>query len=97
MRQQCGSDASRSPSSCEPGAPRSQAFVLELSCLSRGQAQRAEPVRLARVSLAQIKLVATPPDGSRRVGAKIVNSTGWGLRRSLKKNGLDGGTCARTM
>src|SRR5215475_13665114 len=82
MRQQCGADASRSPSSCEPGAPRSQTFVLELSRLSRGQAQRAESLRSARVALAQIKLVATPPDGSRRVGATIVNSTGWGLRRS---------------
>src|SRR4029434_1900870 len=89
MRQQCGSDASRSPSSCEPVAPRSQAFVLELSCLSRGQAQRAESVRSARVALAQIKLVATPPDGSRRVGAKIVNSTGWGLRRSLERSVID--------
>src|SRR4029453_16034412 len=94
MRQQCGSDASRSPSSCEPGAPRSQAFVLELSCLSRGQAQRAESVRSARVALAQIKLVATPPDGSRRVGAKIVNSTGWGLRRS--RPGSQGATAAVT-
>src|SRR4029434_10498678 len=74
MRQQCGSDASRSPSSCEPGAPRSQALVLELSRLSRGQAQRAESVRAARVALAQLRLVATPPDGPRRVSAKIVNS-----------------------
>jgi hypothetical protein len=27
-------------------------------------------------------LVATPPDGPRRVRAKIVNSISWGLRRS---------------
>ena len=36
--QQCGADASRSASSCEPGDARSQAAVLELSGLSRGQA-----------------------------------------------------------
>src|SRR5215831_8405958 len=97
MRQQCGADASRSPASYEPGAARSQAFVLELSCLSRGQAQRAESLRSARVALAQLKLVATPPDGSRRVGAKIVNSIGWGLRRSrllaLRLEPLAGALC----
>src|SRR5215471_6260511 len=92
MRQQCGAEASRSPSSCEPGAPRSQAFVLALSCLSRGQAHREKSLRSARVALAQIKLVATPPDGSRRVGAKIVNSTGWGLRRSPSLRGSLQGT-----
>jgi len=82
MCQQCGADASGPPSACEPGAPRSQALVLELSCLSRGQAQREESLRSARVALAQLKLVATPPDGPRRVGAKIVNSISCGLRRS---------------
>src|SRR5919197_4891971 len=82
MRQQCGADASGPPSSCQPGSTRSQALVLELSRLSRGQAQRAESVRSARVEFAQLKLVATPPDGPRRVGAKIVNSISWGLRRS---------------
>src|SRR5215471_921876 len=83
MRQQCSADASGPPSSCEPGAPRSQALVLELSRLSRRQAQRAESVRSARIALAQRRLVATPPDGPRRVRAKIVNSRSWGLRRSL--------------
>jgi hypothetical protein len=29
-------------------------------------------------------VVATPPDGPRRVGAKIVNSISCGLRRSRK-------------
>src|SRR5215470_3038671 len=82
MRQQCGADASGPPASYEPGSARSQAFVLELSRLSRGQAQRAESLRSARVALAQIKLVATPPDGPRRVRAKIVNSRSSGLRRS---------------
>src|SRR5215471_208495 len=82
MRQQCGADASGPPASYEPGAARSQAFVLELSRLSRGQAQRAESLRSARVALAQLRLVATPPDGPRRVRAKIVNSISWGLRRS---------------
>src|SRR5262245_13050826 len=84
MRQQCGADASGSPSSCEPGAPRSQALVLELPGLSRGQAQRAESLRSAGVEFAQLKLVATPPDAPRRVGAKIVNATSCGLRRSQK-------------
>src|SRR5262252_2922112 len=82
MRQQCGADASGAPSSCEPGAPRSQALVLELPRLSRGQAQRAEPVRSAWLALAQLRLVATPPNDSRRVRTKIVNSRSWGLRRS---------------
>src|SRR5438105_14011245 len=82
MRQQCGADASGPPSSCEPGAPRSQALVLELSRLSRGQAQREESLRSAGVALAQLKLVATSPDGPRRVRAKMVNSISWGLRRS---------------
>src|SRR2546429_8746117 len=82
MRQQCGADASGPPSSCEPGAPRSQALVLELSRLSRGQAQREESLRSARIELAQRRLVATPPDGPRRVRAKVVNSISWGLRRS---------------
>src|SRR5262245_13823170 len=82
MRQQCGADASGPPASYEPGSARSQAFVLELSRLARGEAQRAESLRSARVALAQLRLVATPPDGSRRVRAKIVNSTRWGLRRS---------------
>src|SRR5215470_9115142 len=82
MRQQCGADASGPPASYEPGSARSQAFVLELSRLSRGQAQRAESLRSARVALAQLRLVATPPDGPRRVRAKIVNSISWGLRRS---------------
>src|SRR5262249_50924293 len=58
----------------QSGSARSQALVLELSRLSRGQAQRAESLRSARVAFAQIKLVATPPDGPRRVRAKIVNS-----------------------
>src|SRR4029450_4633735 len=85
MRQQCGADASGAPSSCEPGSPRPQALVLELSRLSRGQAQRAESLRAARVALAQVQLVATPPDGPRRGRAKIVNSISWGLRRSLSR------------
>src|SRR5262245_9893889 len=85
MRQQCGAKASGPSSSCEPGAPRSQALVLELPRLSRGQTQRAESVRAARVALAQLRLVATPPDGPRRVRAKIVNSTSWGLRRSRER------------
>src|SRR5215467_12250673 len=85
MRQQCGADASGPPASYEPGAARSQAFVLELSRLSRGQAQRAESLRSARVALAQLRLVATPPDGPRRVRAKIVNSTSGGLRRSRRE------------
>src|SRR6266480_7775953 len=84
MRQQCGADASGPPPSCEPGSPRSQALVLELSRLSRGQAQREDSLRSAWLELAQLKLVATPPDGPRRVGAKIVNSISWGLRRSPK-------------
>src|SRR5215470_13695654 len=83
MRQQCGADASGPPASYEPGSARSQAFVLELTRLSRGQTQRAESLRSARVALAQLRLVATPPDGPRRVRAKIVNSTSGGLRRSL--------------
>src|SRR5215813_12493991 len=83
MRQQCGADASGPPSSCEPGSPRSQALILELSRLSRGQAQREKSLRSARVALAQLRLVATPPDGPRRVSAKVVNSITWGLRRSL--------------
>src|SRR5262252_4141614 len=82
MRQQCGADASGAPSSCEPGAPRSQALVLELPRLSRGQAQRAEPVRSAWLALAQLRLVATPPNDSRRFKTKILNSRSWGLRRS---------------
>src|SRR5215813_10788365 len=82
MRQQCGADASGPPSSCEPGATRSQALVLEWSRLSRGQAQRAESLGSARGALAQLRLVATPPDGPRRVRAKIVHSISWGLRRS---------------
>src|SRR5215471_4694404 len=82
MRQQCGADASGPPSSCEPGSPRSQALILELSRLSRGQAQREKSLRSARVALAQLRLVATPPDGPRRVSAKVVNSITWGLRRS---------------
>src|SRR5215831_3668940 len=82
MRQQCGADASGPPSSCEPGSPRSQALILELSRLSRGQAQREKSLRSARVALAQLQLVATPPDGPRRVSAKVVNSITWGLRRS---------------
>src|SRR5215510_11860250 len=82
MRQQCGADASGPPSSCEPGATRSQALVLELSRLSRRQTQREASLRAARVALAQRRLVATPPDGPRRVRAKIVNSISWGLRRS---------------
>src|SRR4029450_978912 len=85
MRQQCGADASGPPSACEPGAPRSEALVLELSCLSRGQAQREKSLRSARVALAQLPLVATPPDGPRRGRAKIVNSISWGLRRSLSR------------
>src|SRR5215216_997190 len=84
MRQQCGADASGPPSSCEPGAPRSQALVLELSRLSRGQAQRAESLQSARVALAQLKLVGTPPDGPSRGRAKIVNSTTCSVRRSLQ-------------
>src|SRR5437899_8294915 len=82
MRQQCGADASGPPSSCEPGSPRSEALVLELPSLSRGQAQREKSLRSARVALAQLRLVATPPDDPRRVRAKIVNSISWGLRRS---------------
>src|SRR4029434_7253795 len=82
MCQQCGTDASGAPSSCEPRPTRSEALVLELSRLSRGQAQRAESLRSARVNLAQLELVATPPDGPRRGRAKIVNSISWGLRRS---------------
>src|SRR5215470_10606325 len=73
MRQQCGADASGPPASYEPGSARSEALVLELSRLSRGQAQRAESLRSARLALAQRRLVATPPDGPRRVSAKIVN------------------------
>src|SRR6266545_4873646 len=79
-RQQWGADASGPPPSYEPGSPRSQALGLELSRLSRGQAQRAESLRSARGALAQIKVVATPPDGPRRVRAKIVNSISWSLR-----------------
>src|SRR5207302_9289263 len=82
MRQQCGADASGPPSSCEPGSPRSEALVLELPSLSRGQAQREKSLRSALVALAQLRLVATPPDDPRRVRAKIVNSISWGLRRS---------------
>src|SRR5215510_4084446 len=82
MRQQGGADAAGPPSSCEPRSPRSEALVLALSRLARGQAQRAESLRSARVVLAQLRLVATPPDGPRRVRAKIVNSISWGLRRS---------------
>src|SRR5215471_9804452 len=82
MCQQCGADASGPPSACEPGSARSQALVLELSSLPRGQAQREESICSARIALAQIKLVAAPPDGPRRVGAKIVNSISCGLRRS---------------
>src|SRR5215510_1526382 len=82
MRQQCGADASGPASSHEPGATRSQALVLELSCLSRRQAQREAPLRAARIELAQLRLVATPPDGPRRVRAKIVHSISGGLRRS---------------
>src|SRR5262245_35122847 len=82
MRQQCGADASGAPSSCEPGATRSQALVLELSRLSRGQAQREVSLRSTRGALAQFRLVTTPPDGPRRVRAKIVNSISWDLRRS---------------
>src|SRR5215813_7490080 len=82
MRQQCGADASGPPSSCEPGSPRSQALILELSRLSRGQAQREKSLRSARGALAQLRLVATPPDGPRRVSAQVVNSITWGLRRS---------------
>src|SRR5262245_40522328 len=82
MRQQCGADASGPPSSCKPGATRSQALVLELPRLSRGQTQREASLRSAWVELAQFRLVATPPDGPRRVRAKIVNSISWGLRRS---------------
>src|ERR687888_201773 len=83
MRQQRGADASGPPSACESGSPRSEALVLELSRLSRGQAQREKSLRSARVALAQFRLVATPPDGPRRVRAKVVNSITWGLRRSL--------------
>src|SRR4030095_9129236 len=71
MRQQCGADASGPPSSCEPGSTRSEALVLELSYLSRGQAQREKSLRSARVALAQLRLVATPPDNPGRVRAKI--------------------------
>ena len=46
------------------------------------KAQRAASLRSARVALALLRLVATPPDGPRGVGAKSVNSIGWGLRRS---------------
>src|SRR5437588_6428416 len=88
MRQQCGADASGPPSSCEPGSPRSEALVLELPSLSRGQAQREKSLRSARVALAQLRLVATPPDDPRRVRAKIVNSISWGLRRSLLRDCL---------
>src|SRR4029450_5774370 len=86
MRQQGGADASGRPSSCEPGSPRSEALVLELPSLSRGQAQRGKSLRSARAALAQLRLVATPPDAPRRVRAKIVNSISWGLRRSLDKS-----------
>src|SRR5437879_3436795 len=82
MRQQCGADASGPPSSCEPGSPRSEALVLELPSLSRGQAHREKSLRSARVARAQLRLVATPPDDPRRGRAKIVNSISWGLRRS---------------
>src|SRR5215475_7826790 len=82
MRQQGGADAAGPPASCEPRSPRSEALVLALSRLARGQAQRAESLRSARVALTQLRLVATPPDGPRRVRAKIVNSISWGLRRS---------------
>src|SRR5262252_2844543 len=82
MRQQCGADAPGAPSSCEPGSPRSQALVLELPRLSRGQAQRKESLRSAWLALAYLRLVATPPDVPRRVGTKIVNSISWGQRRS---------------
>src|SRR5438105_1757305 len=83
MRQQCGANASGPPSSCEPGSTRSEALVLALPRLARGQAQREKSLRSARVALAQLRLVATPPDAPRRVRAKIVNSMSWGLRRSL--------------
>src|ERR687896_2658016 len=82
MCQQCGTDASGPPSSCESGPARSQALILELPCFSRGQAQREESLRSAWVEVAQLRLVAAPPDGPRRVGAKIVNSTSWSMRRS---------------
>src|SRR5437763_10980285 len=82
MRQQCGANASGPPSSCEPGSTRSEALVLELPRLARGQAQREKSLRSARVALAQLRLVATPPDAPRRVRAKMVNSMSWGLRRS---------------
>src|SRR2546425_8978414 len=84
MRQQCGTDASGPSSSCEPGSTGSEALVLELPRLSRGQAQREKSLRSTRVALAQLRLVATPPDDPRRVRAKIVNSISWGLRRSRK-------------
>src|SRR5215831_10886731 len=83
MRQQCGADASGPPSSCEPGATRSQALVLELSRLSRGQAQREKSLRSARVAFTQLRLVATPPDGPGRGRAKIVAQF-IGLCSSLK-------------
>src|SRR5207244_13630708 len=88
MRQQCGADASGPPSSCEPGSPRSEALVMELPSLSRGQAQMEKSLRSARVALAQLRLVATPPDDPRRVRAKIVNSISWGLRRSPQNRRL---------
>src|SRR5262245_30064137 len=82
MRQQCGADASGPPSSCEPGSTRSEALVLELPSLSRGQAQREKSLRSARAALAQLRLVAPPRDAPRRVRAKIVNSISCGRRRS---------------
>src|SRR5262245_17436267 len=82
MRQQCGTDASGPPSSCESGPARSQALILELPCFSRRQTQREESIRSAWVEVARLRLVADPPDAPRRVGAKIVNSISWSVRRS---------------
>src|SRR5262245_59862288 len=78
----CGTDASGAPSAWKPRPPRSAALVLALARLSRGQAPRAASLRAARVHLAQLALVATPPKGPRRGGAKMVHAISWVLRRS---------------
>src|SRR5262245_20931787 len=96
MRPQGGADAAGPPSSREPGSTRSQALVLELSELSRGQAQREESIRSARVALTSLRLVATPSDGPGRVIAKIVNTISWGLRRSQVLDAQDTASACHT-